>query len=83
MLTNEKLMNIYIDSKRDKSLVFREVLANIQGSEREIVNITDNWVKRFSRRWKSAGSRAKLEKLEEAWLQQSFMVSSSIYGFIR
>lgn len=75
MLTNQKLMEVYLNSQRDKSRVFQEVLGKVRGSDEEIHNIVDNWVKRFTRRWKTAGSRAKLEKVEEGWLKQGFMAS--------
>ncbi|KAL9705665.1 hypothetical protein quinque_009183 [Culex quinquefasciatus] len=43
MLTNQKLMEVYLNSQRDKSRVFQEVLGKVRGSDEEIHNIVDNW----------------------------------------
>lgn len=75
MLSNQHLVEIYLNSQRNKSRVFEEISQNVAESGEEIQSIADNWIKRFERRWKSTGSRAKLEKLEMAWLREDFVVN--------
>ena len=80
MLKNEDLVEIYLNSGRKKARLFQIVAAQASGgdgSDGEINDIIERWIKRFSRRWSRAGCRSRLTELQSDWLKADFMVSEN------
>lgn len=75
MLTNKDLVDVFLNSKRNKARLIQLVSATLAESEEVVRDIIEKWTKRFLTRWDKVRNRESFLKNERAWLESDFQVS--------